>query len=170
MNSVAHEMWRLASMPPAPMILGAMLLVFGWAVAFRKQDPDAWVMCATLLTVWFVELFFKAVLDAHAFRGFIAVTDMLCAMVAFKLGEKSNREWLILVYATLTWSIVLHILWLFGAFQVFLSKNDYLALLNILLATRLACIAFPGAAYVGKGVGDLLSSHSRRSAPSKARR
>lgn len=170
MNGVAHEMWRLASMPPSPMILGAMLTVLAWAVAFRKQDPDAWVMCATLLSVWTVELFFRAVLDENAFRGLIAVTDAACAIVALKLGARAHREWLLVVYATLVYAILLHTLWLFGAFQVFLRKNDYIALLNVLLAVRLGCIAFPGIAYVGKGIGDILSHLGHRAAPHKARR
>lgn len=156
MLGVVHEMWRLAGTPPAPLILGAMLFVLGWSVIFRKQDPEAWVMGSILLSTWLVELGFKAVLTPDAFRSSLAVTDALCAFAALKLGSRNYREWPIVVYTTLVYAIGIHVLWLFGAFQVFGSKNDYIALLNMLLALRLVCIAFPGAAYVGKSFGGLL--------------
>ena len=156
MLDVAHEMWRLASTPPAPLILGAMVFVLGWAIAFRKQDGEAWVMACVLLSIWLVELGLKAVLPADAFRSSLAVTDTLCAFAAVQLGARNYKEWPVVVYATLVYAIAVHVLWLFGAFQVFGTKNDYIALLNMLLALRLVCIAFPGAAYVGKSLGGVL--------------
>ncbi len=156
MLGMLHEMWRMASVPPAPLILGAMVLTLAWSIAFRKQDGEAWVMCSVLLSTWLVELGMRTVLAPDSFRALLAVTDALCAFAALKLGSRNYKEWPVVVYTTLVYAIVVHVLWLFGVFQIFGTKNDYIALLNILLALRLVCIAFPGAAYVGKGIGGLL--------------
>ena len=156
---VAHEMWRLASLPPAPMIFAAILAVLAWSVLFRKQDADAWIMCATLAASWLVELFLNAILPAEAFRASLAATDLACAMVALHLGRRNLKEWTVVVYATLVYAILLNVLWLFGVSQSFLAKNDHIALLNVLLGIRLLAVASPGVAYVGKSLGDLLPHH-----------
>ncbi len=157
--SVAHEMWRLASLPPAPMIFAAMLGVLAWSLIFRKQDQQAWVMCATLIAAWIIELMLHAVLSQDGFRASLALTDLICAVVALTLGRRNLKEWTVVVYATLVYAILLNVLWLFGLSQAFLSKNDHIALLNVLLGIRLLAVASPGIAYVGKSLGGLLSHH-----------
>lgn len=162
------EMWRLASTPPAPMIFGFMVLVLVWSLVFRRQDRDAWVMCSALIAIWLFELFARTVLHDDSFRALLSFTDLVAAGAAIWLGNRSHREWLLVVYTTCVYSIALHVLWLVSApFREVIGHHNYVASLNVLLVIRLLAISIPGAVYVGKAVGDILSH--RRLMPAFAR-
>lgn len=151
-----RKMWELAAVPPAPVIVASLIGVVIWAWIFRARDPIAWKVGGVLLACWGAELGTRTVLDDTAFRAFLALSDLACAYAVLKLGSERHAEWALAVYATLVYSILAHVLWLLGVFQVFGTRNDYIAILNTLLVLRLICIAFPGAAYVGEAIRSLL--------------
>ncbi len=145
----------------------ALALVF--TMALRKVDPNAPIMCAVLVGLWFCELLAKAYFG-EGFRTILPVTDMVAAGIAVALGLRRPSDWLMGVYVTLAISCGLHVFWQWGGGAEVLTRREYIVLLNALFVMRLGCILTPGAVYVGKMARDYLPRGRHRPSLILARR
>ena len=144
----------------------ATFAVLGFTLLTRKADPNAPLMCLTVIGLWSVEIVAKAHLG-EAYRPLLSLTDAIGAWIAFELGKRRPSDWIFATYVTLAVAVACHMLWFLVWRDSGVSVNKYKAILNALYAARLILFSAPGVAYVGKALGDYL--HGRGDSHSYAR-
>lgn len=146
--------------PIVSLFMMASVIAFAFTFAFRRHDANAPILCGVLIVLWLSEIVAKAAMG-DGFRSFLPMSDLIAALVAYRLGINRPSDWIRGAYISLVASCAVHVFYQWGESASVMSARQYVTVLNVLFLVRLVCILTPGVSHVGQTLGAALLRSGR---------